>query len=235
MTQEHPATPNSLVALHQRQLAWKPLPRVLWWVVLLPIATACWAASQARAPKQAAGWALAGLALLGYVSLAVGAASPKATTRSSSGAGAAVLTAPTSAPAVTPTATATPDPTPTTEVVTAAPTTEVPAPATTAQAPVPLTAAVPPRSVPTHVQVAAPPAVPVAPVAPVAPAAPAAQSFANCVALNAVYPHGVARPGAVDHVSGSTAPVTDFQVDAAVYAANTGRDGDGDGIACERH
>jgi hypothetical protein len=232
MTQEHPATPNSLVALHQRQLAWKPLPRVLWWVVLLPIATACWAASQARAPKQAAGWALAGLALLGYVSLAVGAASPKATTRSSSGAGAAVLTAPTSAPAVTPTATATPEPTPTTEVVTAAPTTEAPAPVAPTPAPA---APVSPRSVPTHVQAAAPPAVPVGPAAPVAPAAPAAQSFANCDALNAVYPHGVGRPGAVDHVSGSSAPVTDFQVDAAVYAANTGRDRDGDGIACETH
>jgi hypothetical protein len=234
MTREAPTTPNSLAALHRRQLAWKPLPRLLWWVILLPVATACWAASQARAPKQAAGWVLAGLALLSYVSLAVGAASPKATTRSSSGAGAAVLAEPPPSPSfASPTETATPEPTPTTELVTAAPTTEAPAPVATT--PAPAAAPVSPRSVPTHVQVAAPPAVPVAPVAPVAPAAPAAQSFANCVALNAVYPHGVARPGAVDHVSGSTAPVTDFQVDAAVYAANTGRDGDGDGVACERH
>jgi hypothetical protein len=233
MTQEAPTTPNSLAALHLRQLAWKPLPRVLWWAVLLPVATACWAASLTRAPKQAAGWVLAGVALLFYVSFAVAAAHPGTTTQASSGAGAAVLAEPPPSPSfASPTETATPEPTPTTELVTSAPTTEAPAPVATTQAPA---APVSPRSVPTHVQAAAPPAVPAAPAAPVAPAAPAAQSFANCDALNAVYPHGVGRPGAVDHVSGSTAPVTDFQVDAAVYAANTGRDRDGDGIACEKH
>jgi hypothetical protein len=41
----------------------------------------------------------------------------------------------------------------------------------------------------------------------------------------------VGKPGAVDHTSGT--PVTNFAVDSAVYAANTARDGDKDGIACE--
>jgi hypothetical protein len=82
--------------------------------------------------------------------------------------------------------------------------------------------------------VVAPPATTAAPPA-APPAAPAAQRYANCAALNAVYPHGVGRTGATDHVSGSTAPVTNFTVDDDVYAANTGRDRDGDGIACEQH
>jgi Excalibur calcium-binding domain len=55
------------------------------------------------------------------------------------------------------------------------------------------------------------------------------------VALNADYPHGVGRTGAVDHVSGSSKPVTTFTVNDAVYAANASHDGDGDGIACEKH
>jgi Excalibur calcium-binding domain len=58
--------------------------------------------------------------------------------------------------------------------------------------------------------------------------------FANCAALNAVYPHGVGRTGAVDHVSGSSKPVTDFLVNDALYKANSGSDRDGDGIACEK-
>jgi hypothetical protein len=56
--------------------------------------------------------------------------------------------------------------------------------------------------------------------------------FANCKQLNAVYPHGVGRAGAVDHTTGK--PVTDFTVNSSVYNANTARDGDGDGIACEK-
>jgi hypothetical protein len=58
--------------------------------------------------------------------------------------------------------------------------------------------------------------------------------YANCAALNAVYRHGVAHKGAVDHVSGRTYPVTNFTVNTAVYNANTGRDRDKDGIACEK-
>jgi Protein of unknown function (DUF1524)/Excalibur calcium-binding domain len=65
-----------------------------------------------------------------------------------------------------------------------------------------------------------------------APAPPAAKVYANCDALNQDYPHGVGRAGARDHTSGSH-PVTDFTVNTAVYDANTGRDRDGDGIACE--
>lgn len=62
---------------------------------------------------------------------------------------------------------------------------------------------------------------------------PAAKTYANCDALHQDYPHGVGRPGATDHTSGST-PVTTFTVNRAVYDANTGRDRDDDGIACEK-
>lgn len=65
-------------------------------------------------------------------------------------------------------------------------------------------------------------------------AAPAsAQTYGNCKALNADYPHGVGKPGAVDSTSGR--PVTTFTVDAKLYDDNTKRDRDGDGIACEKH
>jgi len=74
------------------------------------------------------------------------------------------------------------------------------------------------------------------PTAPPAPAAPSTSivAFANCAQLNGVYPHGVGRPGAVDQVSGGSAGVTTFDRDAAVYGANTGRDRDKDGVACEK-
>lgn len=67
-----------------------------------------------------------------------------------------------------------------------------------------------------------------------APAPPAETVYSTCVALNAVYPHGVGRTGAVDHVSGSSKPVTNFTVNTALYNANASHDGDGDGIACEK-
>ncbi|AZG48167.1 excalibur calcium-binding domain-containing protein [Gordonia insulae] len=73
-------------------------------------------------------------------------------------------------------------------------------------------------------------------IAPLAVAAPAeaATTYKNCDALNGDYPHGVGEPGAVDSTSGT--PVTDFTVDQDVYDANkSGRDRDGDGIACEQH
>jgi hypothetical protein len=88
-----------------------------------------------------------------------------------------------------------------------------PAPATTAALPPPAPAPAP----------ATPP-----------PPEPAAQSYPNCAALNIDYPHGVGKSGAVDHVSSGT-PVTNFTVNDAVYQANTARDGDKDGIACEKH
>jgi hypothetical protein len=58
------------------------------------------------------------------------------------------------------------------------------------------------------------------------------RAYANCAALNADFPHGVGRVGAVDHTAGTR--VTTFYVSNYVYSANTGRDGDHDGIACER-
>ena len=92
----------------------------------------------------------------------------------------------------------------------------------------PLPAPVPP--VPTHTTVAKTPITKATTTAPL----PAAQTFANCTALRAAYPHGVGMPGAVDHTSGSTKPVTTFTRSAALYEANAGSDRDGDQIACER-
>lgn len=60
----------------------------------------------------------------------------------------------------------------------------------------------------------------------------AAKTYPNCDALHVDYPHGVGRPGATDHTSGK--PVTTFTVNQAVYDANTARDRDKDGIACEK-
>jgi hypothetical protein len=65
-------------------------------------------------------------------------------------------------------------------------------------------------------------------------AAPKPKKFANCAALNRVYPHGVAKKGARDKVTGKTKPVTSFKVHAATYALNTARDRDKDGVACEK-
>jgi len=62
----------------------------------------------------------------------------------------------------------------------------------------------------------------------------AAKHYANCTALNKVYPHGVGRVGARDHVSGSSRPVRNFYVSNALYSANSGSDRDKDGIACEK-
>jgi len=59
--------------------------------------------------------------------------------------------------------------------------------------------------------------------------------YANCAALNVDYPHGVARTGGVDLVSGKPrSPQPKFKVDDAVYDANPARDGDDDGVACEK-
>jgi len=60
----------------------------------------------------------------------------------------------------------------------------------------------------------------------------AARSFANCTALNKVYPHGVGKWGAKDHTSGTR--VTTFKRSNDLYNANKGSDRDGDGIACEK-
>jgi hypothetical protein len=65
-----------------------------------------------------------------------------------------------------------------------------------------------------------------------APASSGVVVYPNCAALTVDYPHGVGLPGARDHTSGT--PDTRFTVNRALYDANTGRDGDGDGIACER-
>lgn len=61
-----------------------------------------------------------------------------------------------------------------------------------------------------------------------------AKIYKNCTALNKVYPHGVGRKGAKDHVSGTSKRVTNFKVSTAIYNANKKSDRDKDGIACEK-
>jgi Excalibur calcium-binding domain len=63
---------------------------------------------------------------------------------------------------------------------------------------------------------------------------PPPPKFATCALMNRQYPHGVGRVGAVDHVS-SGKPVLNFTRNNAIYNANTARDRDHDGIACEEH
>ncbi len=63
-------------------------------------------------------------------------------------------------------------------------------------------------------------------------AAEAAKSYSNCTKLNRAYPHGVGKRGAHDKTSGT--PVTNFKRSKKLYNANSGRDRDGDGIACEK-
>ena len=60
--------------------------------------------------------------------------------------------------------------------------------------------------------------------------------FANCGELNAVYPGGVAKNGVTgDTVSGELRSFGKQPVfDDALYEANVRRDGDKDGIACEK-
>jgi endonuclease YncB( thermonuclease family) len=60
--------------------------------------------------------------------------------------------------------------------------------------------------------------------------------FRNCAELNAVYPGGVAQTGVTgDMRSGRLEPFGRMPVfDDELYAANIGRDGDKDGIACEQ-
>lgn len=59
--------------------------------------------------------------------------------------------------------------------------------------------------------------------------------YTNCAALNQVYPGGVARSDVTGNtVRGVLRPFgTPPHVDDALYARNTARDGDKDGIACE--
>jgi len=62
----------------------------------------------------------------------------------------------------------------------------------------------------------------------------AAKNYANCTKLNAVYRHGVGKSSAVDHVSSGGKKVTNFYRSNALYNANSGKDRDHDGIACEK-
>lgn len=58
------------------------------------------------------------------------------------------------------------------------------------------------------------------------------KKFANCTALNKVYPGGVARSASVRNKGGVTKKTP--TVNSKVYSENKTKDRDGDGIACER-
>jgi len=62
-------------------------------------------------------------------------------------------------------------------------------------------------------------------------AQPTVRVFANCTAMQQVFPGGVARPGAVNK-GGSTRYLP--KVSRKLYNANRSMDRDKDGIACER-
>lgn len=57
-------------------------------------------------------------------------------------------------------------------------------------------------------------------------------AYTNCDAMHQVFPHGVGKPGAIDHTSGT--PVTTFYVSTWIYNGNIRLDADKDGIACEK-
>ena len=66
-----------------------------------------------------------------------------------------------------------------------------------------------------------------------ASAAPKPKRYANCKAMNKVYPHGVGRTAAAkDKTSGVR--VTIFKISKAVYDLNKASDRDKDKIACEK-
>jgi hypothetical protein len=67
-----------------------------------------------------------------------------------------------------------------------------------------------------------------------AAASPTARHFANCTEMHKVYPHGVGRTHARDHVTSGT-PVTNFKRSNVLYAANASSDRDHDHVACEAH
>jgi hypothetical protein len=71
-------------------------------------------------------------------------------------------------------------------------------------------------------------------LAPPAASAAVPREFGKCADLQAIYRHGVAKPGAHDVVRGHTKPVTTFLVDRKLYALNQSLDRDRDGVACEK-
>jgi hypothetical protein len=58
------------------------------------------------------------------------------------------------------------------------------------------------------------------------------KKFANCAALNKVYPGGVAKNSKVTNKGGATKYTP--SVKPKIYKANSSKDRDKDGIACER-
>lgn len=57
------------------------------------------------------------------------------------------------------------------------------------------------------------------------------KKFANCTALNKVYPHGVAKKGYLKTAGGLTGKP---KVSNSLYSQNSGSDRDKDGVACEK-
>jgi hypothetical protein len=61
---------------------------------------------------------------------------------------------------------------------------------------------------------------------------PSAKKYSNCTALNKDYPGGVANSAKAKNKGGKTKLKP--KVSAALYKANSTKDRDGDGIACEK-
>ena len=61
---------------------------------------------------------------------------------------------------------------------------------------------------------------------------PPTKVFSNCTELNKTYPGGVAKSKGIRNQGGATKKTP--TVNAKVYAENSGKDRDKDGIACEK-
>ena len=73
--------PQFAAGWHRSQLSWNPLIRIAWWVLLLPLAVFCWAASLQGAVGRLAGFGLAGFIVLIGLASTVGADESDETSR----------------------------------------------------------------------------------------------------------------------------------------------------------
>jgi hypothetical protein len=183
------------------------------------------------------GYGVAALGLVGWTAIGATHGDPpkrQDVALSASGRPSTTTTPSTERQAPATTATSTPAP-PQPLLATAPPTTA--APAIVAAMTAPPSTALPPTTAPrpTAAPTTAKPTTTIGPTTTAVTAPPTTSAFdhsyANCADLHSEHPHGVGRSGAVDHTSGK--PVTTFEVNDRLYAANDNLDRDGDGIACE--
>lgn len=211
--------------VHYRQRRWRSWARVAWWLLLLPLALACWAALQQTRPRQVVAWGLAGLAALTWTVGATGSRQQAPRTPAAD-----VQSVP-AAPRPSPSPSATASPTPST-TPSPSPSTAPPPPA----APQPVAPYVPPPAAP-PVVVAPPPVVAPLPrvtrtTAPATtPPPPVRRTPAPTRTTTAPAPPPVAASSYANCTEARAAGVTPLHRGEAGYSAKLDRDGDG--VACE--